>query len=161
MKTKTIEYKKQEKPIVVILEDNVTEMDEVVVTGYQEIKKTRMTGSVEVVTSKDIANKGYTSIEDVLKGQMAGVAVMNLSGRPGAQATIRIRGINSLTGDTDPIWIIDGMPLSGDVPEISMGGTEFQETVLTSGIGNIPPDDIESITVLKDAAATAIYGHGC
>ena len=158
MKTKTIEYKKQEKPIVVILEDNVTEMDEVVVTGYQEIKKTRMTGSVEVVTSKDIANKGYTSIEDVLKGQMAGVAVMNLSGRPGAQATIRIRGINSLTGDTDPIWIIDGMPLSGDVPEISMGGTEFQETVLTSGIGNIPPDDIESITVLKDAAATAIYG---
>ena len=50
------------------------------------------------------------------------------------------------------------MPLSGDVPEISMGGTEFQETVLTSGIGNIPPDDIESITVLKDAAATAIYG---
>ena len=103
MKTKTIEYKKQEKPIVVILEDNVTEMDEVVVTGYQEIKKTRMTGSVEVVTSKDIANKGYTSIEDVLKGQMAGVAVMNLSGRPGAQATIRIRGINSLTGDTDPI----------------------------------------------------------
>ena len=158
MKTKTIEYKKQEKPIVVILEDDVTEMDEVVVTGYQEIKKTRMTGSVEVVTSKDIANKGYTSIEDVLKGQMAGVAVMNLSGRPGAQATIRIRGINSLTGDTDPIWIIDGMPLSGDVPEISMGGTEFQETVLTSGIGNIPPDDIESITVLKDAAATAIYG---
>ena len=158
MKTKTIEYKKQEKPIVVILEDDVTEMDDVVVTGYQEIKKTRMTGSVEVVTSKDIANKGYTSIEDVLKGQMAGVAVMNLSGRPGAQATIRIRGINSLTGDTDPIWIIDGMPLSGDVPEISMGGTEFQETVLTSGIGNIPPDDIESITVLKDAAATAIYG---
>lgn len=52
---------------------------------------------------------------------------MNLSGRPGAQATIRIRGINSLTGDTDPIWIIDGMPLSEDVPEISMGGTEFQE----------------------------------
>ena len=53
------------------------------------------------------------------------------------------------------------MPLSGDVPEISMGGTEFQETVLTSGIGNIPPDDIESITVLKDAAATAIYAPRC
>ncbi len=158
MKVKDVVYKKQDKPLVVVLEESSTEMDEVVVTGYQEIKKERMTGSVEVVTSKDIANKGYTSVEDVLKGQMAGVAVMNISGRPGAQAQIRIRGINSLTGDTSPIWIVDGMPLTGNVPEISMGGTEFEETVLTSGIGNIPPDDIESITVLKDAAATAIYG---
>ena len=158
MRTRDIVYKQQNKSIIVILEDDMTEMDEVVVTGYQEIKKARMTGSVEVVTSKDIANKGYTSVTDVLKGQLAGVAAMNLSGRPGAQAQIRIRGINSLTGDTDPIWIVDGMPLSGDLPKVSMGGTEFQETILTSGIGNIPPDDIESITVLKDAAATAIYG---
>ena len=158
MKTKDVVYRAQEKPIVVVLEESATEVEEVIVTGYQEIKKERMTGSVEVVTSKDIANKGYTSVEDVLKGQMAGVAVMNLSGRPGAQARIRIRGINSLTGDTNPIWIVDGMPLTGNVPEVSMGGTEFEETVLTSGIGNIPPDDIESITVLKDAAATAIYG---
>lgn len=158
MKTKDVVYRAQAKPIVVVLEESATEVDEVIVTGYQEIKKERMTGSVEVVTSKDIANKGYTSVEDVLKGQMAGVAVMNLSGRPGAQARIRIRGINSLTGDTNPIWIVDGMPLTGNVPEVSMGGTEFEETVLTSGIGNIPPDDIESITVLKDAAATAIYG---
>ena len=158
MKTKDVVYRAQEKPIVVVLEESATEVEEVIVTGYQEIKKERMTGSVEVVTSKDIVNKGYTSVEDVLKGQMAGVAVMNLSGRPGAQARIRIRGINSLTGDTNPIWIVDGMPLTGNVPEVSMGGTEFEETVLTSGIGNIPPDDIESITVLKDAAATAIYG---
>ena len=158
MKTKDVVYRAQEKPIVVVLEESATEVEEVIVTGYQEIKKERMTGSVEVVTSKDIANKGYTSVEDVLKGQMAGVAVMNLSGRPGAQARIRIRGINSLTGDTNPIWIVDGMPLTGNEPEVSMGGTEFEETVLTSGIGNIPPDDIESITVLKDAAATAIYG---
>ena len=158
MKTKDVVYRAQEKPIVVVLEESATEVEEVIVTGYQEIKKERMTGSVEVVTSKDIVNKGYTSVEDVLKGQMAGVAVMNLSGRPGAQARIRIRGINSLTGDTNPIWIVDGMPLTGNVPEVSMGGTEFEGTVLTSGIGNIPPDDIESITVLKDAAATAIYG---
>ena len=158
MKTKDVVYRAQEKPIVVVPEESATEVEEVIVTGYQEIKKERMTGSVEVVTSKDIVNKGYTSVEDVLKGQMAGVAVMNLSGRPGAQARIRIRGINSLTGDTNPIWIVDGMPLTGNVPEVSMGGTEFEETVLTSGIGNIPPDDIESITVLKDAAATAIYG---
>ena len=159
MKTKDVVYRAQEKPIVVVLEESATEVEEVIVTGYQEIKKERMTGSVEVVTSKDIANKGYTSVEDVLKGQMAGVAVMNLSGRPGAQARIRIRGINSLTGDTNPIWIVDGMPLTGNVPEVSMGGTEFEETVLTSGIGNIPPDDIESINMLTGPSAAALYGN--
>lgn len=158
MKMKDVVYKKQNKPIVVVMEEDVNEMEEVVVTGYQEIKKERMTGSTETITSKDIMNKGYTSVEEILKGTMAGVTTMSISGRPGAQAQIRIRGINSLTGDSDPMWIVDGMPLQGDVPQVSMGGTEFQETVLTSGIGNIPPDDIESITVLKDAAATAIYG---
>ena len=158
MKMKDVVYKKQDKPIVVVMEEDVAQMDEVVVTGYQEIKKTRMTGAVEVVTAKDIVNKGYTSVEEVLKGTLAGVTTMSISGRPGAQAQIRIRGVNSLTGSSDPIWIVDGMPLQGDVPSVSMGGTEFQESVLTSGIGNIAPDDIESITVLKDAAATAIYG---
>lgn len=157
MKTRDVKYN-GEASLNVVMEDDVTEMDEVVVTGYQEIKKTRMTGSAETVTSKDIVNKGYRNVDDILKGQLPGVATMSLSGRPGAQAQVRIRGINSLTGDSDPMWIVDGMPMQGDVPEVSMGGTEFQETVLTSGIGNIPPDEIESITVLKDAAATAIYG---
>lgn len=144
--------------LILIMEKSAVEIDEVIVTGYQEISKTRMTGSVETITSKDISNKGYTSVSDILKGQMAGVSTMSVSGRPGASAEIRIRGINSLTGSSDPLWIVDGMPLQGDVPSISMGGTEFQQSVLTDGVGNIPPDDIESITVLKDAAATAIYG---
>lgn len=157
MEPQEITYKGQ-PDLKVVMKDASTQMDEVVVTGYQEIKKERMTGSTETITSKDIVNKGYTTIEEALKGSMAGVNTMSISGRPGAQAQIRIRGINSLTGSSDPMWIIDGMPLQGDVPEISMGGTEFQESVLTSGIGNIPPDDIESITVLKDAAATAVYG---
>ena len=77
MKTKDVVYRAQEKPIVVVLEESATEVEEVIVTGYQEIKKERMTGSVEVVTSNDIAKKGYTSEEDELKGQIAGVAVMN------------------------------------------------------------------------------------
>lgn len=144
--------------LILTMEKSAVEIDEVIVTGYQQISKTRMTGSVETVTSKDIANRGYTNVSDILKGQVAGLSSMNISGRPGAAAEIRIRGINSLTGSSEPMWIVDGMPLQGDVPSISMGGTEFQETVLTSGIGNISPDDIESITVLKDAAASAIYG---
>lgn len=157
MQTQEVKYN-GEASLRIILEEGSQKIEDVVVTGYQTISKERMTGAVDVITAKDIAFKGYTNVEDILKGQFAGVVTMSLSGRPGAQSSVRIRGINSLDGDINPIWIVDGMPLQGDVPEISMGGTEFQETVLTSGIGNIAPDEIESITILKDAAATAIYG---
>lgn len=157
MEKREITYKAQ-KDLKVVLKEVNSQMDEVVITGYQEVKKARMTGSVEVVTAKDIANKGYVSINDVLKGTLAGVTTMSISGRPGAEAQIRIRGVNSLTGNTDPIWIVDGMPLQGDLPSVGLGASSLQNSVLTSGVGNISPDDIESITILKDAAATAIYG---
>ena len=85
MKNKEITWNGQAL-LKVDMEEDVAEMEEVVVTGYQEIKKTRMTGAVEVVTAKDIANKGFTSIEDVLKGTLAGVTTMSITGRPGAQA---------------------------------------------------------------------------
>ena len=98
-------------------------------TGYQEIKKTRMTGAVVTVTAADIVNKGITSVEDALKGQLVGVSSMNTSGRPGSSAQIRIRGINSLTGNTSPIWILDGMPLQGDLPSAA-DGTSFESSVL-------------------------------
>ena len=162
MKTKEVVVDKNfEGVLTITLEEDVASLDEVQVisTGYQEIDKSKMTGAVEVVTAKDIANKGYTSIDQVLKGTLAGVSAMNISGRPGAQAQIRIRGVNSLTGDMEPIWIVDGMPLQGDLPStVGTGAMDLENTVLTSGIGNISPDDVESITILKDAAATAIYG---
>ncbi|NOU59608.1 SusC/RagA family TonB-linked outer membrane protein [Marinifilum caeruleilacunae] len=149
---------KNRKFLDIVLENDHSELSEVVVTGYQEIKKSRMTGSVETVTAADIVNKGITNVEDAIRGQLAGVSSMNLSGRPGSTSQIRIRGVNSLTGDADPIWILDGMPLQGDLPSVTTGGTDLQNSILTNGIGNISPDDIESITILKDAAATAIYG---
>lgn len=155
---KPVEVKYQGvNPVNVTLEEDAAQMDEVVVTGYQTIRKTRMTGATEVMTAADIVNKGFTSIDQVLRGQLAGVSTMNISGRPGADAQIRIRGINSLSGTADPIWIVDGMPLQGNLPELG-GSADLQNTVLTSGVGNISPDDIASITILKDAAATAIYG---
>lgn len=123
----------------IMMNENVGEMEEVVVTGYQTINKTRMTGAVEMVTAKDIANKGYASIGDVLRGTLAGVNTRNTSGKPGALPEIRIRGLNSLYGDMSPTWIVDGAPFYGN-------------------LNDIIPEDIESITVLKDAAATAIYG---
>ena len=150
-----------QKEMKVVLEEEITEMEQVNVisTGYYDIDKSKMTGAVEVVTAREIAGKGYTSIDEVLRGTLAGVSVMNVSGRPGAQAQIRIRGVNSLTGNMEPMWIVDGMPMQGNLPtSVGVGATDLENTVLTSGIGNISPDDVESITILKDAAAAAIYG---
>ena len=160
MKTIEVAYSGQ-KEMKVVLEEEITEMEQVNVisTGYYDIDKSKMTGAVEVVTAREIAGKGYTSIDEVLRGTLAGVSVMNVSGRPGAQAQIRIRGVNSLTGNMEPMWIVDGMPMRGNLPtSVGVGATDLENTVLTSGIGNISPDDVESITILKDAAAAAIYG---
>lgn len=156
MKSLDLKYK-GEKFLEVVLEEDAALMEEVVVTGYQTIKKTRMTGATEVLTAADIADRGFTSVDQVLRGELAGVSALSITGRPGADAQIRIRGINSLSGTSDPIWIVDGMPLQGNLPQLG-GGADLQNTVLTSGVGNISPDDIASITILKDAAATAVYG---
>lgn len=129
----------ENEEFTVTLEDDATGLEEVVVTGYQEIAKGKMTGAVETITAKDIANKGYNFIGDIIKGQLAGVNVRSISGEPGSRPEIRIRGINSISGSRDPMWIVDGMPMVGSLNDIN-------------------PDDIESITVLKDAAATAVYG---
>lgn len=155
MKSKEVKF--TGKDLSVVLEEDTAELEEVVVTGYQEIKKDRMTGSVKTITANSIRNKGVTSMDEVLEGSIAGITSI-ASGRPGEDAQITIRGVNSLSGSTAPIWIVDGMPLQGEIPNITVGANSLQNTILTSGIGNISPDDIKSITVLKDAAATAIYG---
>lgn len=147
-----------QEPMIVVMKEDRQNLDEVVVTGYQTIRKERMTGSVSVITAQKIAESGATSIDQVLRGQLPGVSVMNISGRPGEHAQIRIRGLNSISGNMDPIWIVDGMEMQGAVPTISVGGTNLQNTIFTDGIGNISPEDIKSITVLKDAAASALYG---
>lgn len=139
MKSHHLDLEKGKEFYRIMLEEDSQEIEEVVVTGYQTINKTRMTGAVEVVTAKDIANKGYASVGDVLRGSLAGVSTRNTSGKPGALPEIRIRGLNSLYGNKNPTWIVDGVPFYGDLDDLI-------------------PEDIESITVLKDAAATAIYG---
>lgn len=144
------------KPLTIVLEDADNSISEVVVTGYQDVRRPRMTGSVSVIKSSDIAKMDVRSMDKVLRGTMSGV-VASYNGRPGADATIRVRGANSITGNTDPIWIVDGMPLNGMAPSVS-NSSDLQRLVTQTGIGDIPPSDIESITVLKDAAATAIYG---
>lgn len=145
--------------IRVYMEEEVNEMDEVVVTGYQDIRKDRVTGSVTVITAKELENSAFKSIDQILEGKVAGLYSFTTSGAPGTRANVRIRGDNSISGNKEPLWVVDGLPLQGGVASINvLNAGNIQESVLDHGVGNLSPADIESITILKDAAASAIYG---
>ena len=142
--------------ITVVMEEDAAELEEVVVTGMETIKKDYMTGSASVITAKDLRTQGITSIDRVLEGTIAGLNSTTVSGAPGTRAQITIRGENNLSGNTEPLWIVDGLPLLSGVPENNTG--DYAGTIMQDGVGNIMPEDIESISILKDASAAAIYG---
>ncbi|MFH6996625.1 SusC/RagA family TonB-linked outer membrane protein [Flavobacterium sp. FlaQc-57] len=139
------------------LKPDVSELKEVVITGYQKIEKRKLTSAVAKVDMADIKQAGVASLDQMLIGQVAGVAVTQQTGSPGTIAKIRIRGTASLSGAQDPLWVLDGLPLEGnDVPK---NYDKDNIDVLTNfSIAGLNPDDIKDITILKDAAATAIYG---
>lgn len=145
-----------EQFLSVVLEEDVAELDEVVVTGMETIKRDHMTGSASVITAKDLRAQGISSIDRILEGTIAGLNSTTLSGAPGTRAKITIRGENNLTGRTEPLWIVDGLPLMSGVPENNTG--DYAGSIMQDGVGNIMPEDIESVTILKDASAAAIYG---
>ena len=124
----------------------------VVSNGFQSRKQIASVGSISTVTAKDLENSGITTFDKALAGKMPGVYVRSVSGRPGETGQIIIRGVNTLTGNVSPLYILDGMPLQGDEVSGNMN------SLITNGIGNIPPENIESITILKDATAASIYG---
>lgn len=136
-------------------EDN--QLNEVVVTGYQKIEKRKLTSAIATVKMEDIQQAGVASVDQLLSGQVAGVAVTTETGSPGGPSKIRIRGTASLSGPQDPLWVIDGLPLEGnDVPNFS--DKDNIDQLQNFSIAGLNPNDIEDITILKDAAATAIYG---
>ena len=144
----------------VTLEENSAQLDQVVVTGYQRTTKRRTTGSVATVSSEELKGKPLANLDMLLQGKVAGMDVKALSGRPGETAKVRIRGTNTITGNADPLWVVDGVPLQKDIPSISstqVRAGDFND-IFANGISGINPNDIESITVLKDASAAAIYG---
>ncbi len=142
------------------LEDDSSVLDQVVVTGYQRTTKKRTTGSVAVLSAEDLKGAPTANLDMLMQGKIAGVDVKALSGRPGESAKVRIRGTNTITGNADPLWVVDGVPLQKDIPSISSSqirAGDFND-IFTNGISGINPNDIESVTVLKDASAAAIYG---
>ena len=125
--------------IDVVLEADIALLEEFVVTGYGTQKRTDLTGSVSSVKSKDINAFPTTNAMQALSGRAPGVEVIQTTGAPGAEVSLRIRGTNSVQGSNEPLYVIDGFPYSGNPT-------------------NLNPSDIESIEILKDASATAIYG---
>ena len=123
----------------VLLEEDASVLDEIVIIGYGTTTKQSFTGTAVTVSSESIDAKAVSNIAQALIGEAAGVTVTRTSGKPGAGATIRIRGFASIEGNRAPLYVVDGVPFNGDTNAIN-------------------PNDIESTTILKDASATAIYG---
>ena len=141
----SIGYKTVEVPMTgaavldVVLHPDTEMLEETIVVAYGTATRSSFTGSAASVDSEKLAERAVANVTGALSGQMSGVQVVQSSGRPGSGATIRIRGMGSMSASNDPLYILDGVPYDG-------------------AIENINPADIESMTVLKDAAANAIYG---
>ncbi|KAA6345902.1 TonB-dependent receptor SusC [termite gut metagenome] len=158
-----IGYADQEHPVnsrtiinVTLKESNVG-LDEVVVVGYGTVKKRDLTGAVASVSSEQLKGRSYSNAMQSLAGQMSGVQVLQVSGAPGFAPSIKVRGSSSINSGTNPLYVIDGVPL--DDPSQSTGqdtGDSF--TANRNPMNFINPNDIESIEVLKDASSAAIYG---
>jgi TonB-linked SusC/RagA family outer membrane protein len=140
--------------IAVVLQESEAALSEVVVIGYGTVKKSDVTGSVVSIKSDDLKAVPVTSFDQALQGRAAGVQVVQSTGAPGGETNIRIRGTSSVNASSEPLYVIDGMLINGDGGEMSVGGRGPRIGALST----INPGDIESIEILKDASATAIYG---
>lgn len=132
--------------INISMQEDTQLLDEVVVIGYGSQLKEDISGSVASVNTEALETIPQVSIDQMIQGRAAGVSVTTNSGQPGSSVSVRIRGINSISGSSEPLYILDGVPVSGD----GGGGV--------SPLASINPNDIQSVDILKDASATAIYG---
>lgn len=140
-------------------------MDEVVVTGYQAVKKKAMAGSYSKVDADELVMTGSQTLEQMLQGKLPGVMVINQSGLTGTRQKVRVRGTSTLVGNADPVWVVDGIiqqdPLPFSTSELTNIGDDNMDMIknfVGGAIAWLNPNDIQDITVLKDASATAIYG---
>jgi TonB-linked SusC/RagA family outer membrane protein len=143
----------------IVLEPDANTLQEVVVTGMTKIDKRLFTGSSAHLQAADVKLDGIAEVSRGLEGRVAGVSVMNVSGTFGATPKILIRGATSISGDSNPLWVVDGVIIE-NVVEVSADqiASGDAETILSSAVAGLNADDIETWDVLKDAAATSIYG---
>ena len=161
MKTKTVAYKSRPKTgeWLITMEEDLLEMDEVVVTGYTTLSRRETASAVSQIKADDVMLNSKSSIDQMLIGQIPGMTIVQTSGEPSATPKIRIRGISSITSSKAPVWVLDGViledPVNVDYSQINGDDAAY---LIGNAIAGINPRDIETITVLKDASATAIYG---
>lgn len=144
-----------ETVINVVLESSAQLLKDVVVVAYGTVKKSDLTGSVSSVSSEELTRTAPTSLDQALQGRAAGVQVTQVSGRPGGETSIRIRGSSSINAGNEPLYVVDGMLITSDNGQTNAGGTAGSGL---NGLSSINPGDIERIEILKDASATALYG---
>jgi len=145
----------KQQALSVSMSKQSSDLNEVIVIGYGTSKKSDLTGSVASITGEDIKKIPVTSFDQALQGRAAGVQVTQLSGKPGAETSIRIRGTSSINAGNEPLYVIDGMLVSSDGGDLTTGA---QRGPRIGALSSINPSDIESIEILKDASSTAIYG---
>lgn len=152
--TQEVEIGNQTTLDVQLLSD-VQSLSEVVVVGYGTQRKSDLTGSISSIKGEDIQKMPVTSLDQALQGRAPGVQITQTSGQPGGGVSVRIRGSNSITAGNEPLYVIDGMPIYNDNSTVNAGVTQSDGQ---NPLATINPQNIESIEVLKDASATAIYG---
>lgn len=139
--------------IDVVLQSDVKALSEAVVIGYGVEQKALLTGSVGIIKAESLKDIPVSTVDGIMQGQTAGVQVVQNSGTPGSELSVRIRGTSSISGSSQPLYVIDGIPVTtGDFAQVGYEGQGI------NALSDLNPGDIESISVLKDAAAAAIYG---
>lgn len=154
--------------ISVTMVEDQKRIDEVVVVGYGTQRKKDLTGSISRVSGDDIIQPSVASFDQMLQGKVAGVQISQTTGAPGGNVNVLVRGVSSITGGNQPLYVIDGFPIGsggGGSNMLSFGGNTYSSAGMANNTQNrinplssINPSDIESIEILKDASATAIYG---
>ncbi len=142
-----------QKVIDIVMAEDKINLGEVVVVGYGTDSKKLISGSIAVVSNDKLQNIPNKTLDGVLAGQAAGISINPNSGTPGGQASIKMRGGSSINASNEPLFVIDGIPIiTGSYGQVGMSGQEI------SALADINPNDIETVSILKDASATAIYG---
>ena len=141
------------EPITVSLKEIVNNLDEVIITGYTQTKRAAVTSAVSKVSSEELSKVSSTTITEKLQGQVPGLLISNSSGVPGASVLVRLRGATSINAGNDPLYVVDGVFVNSEsLQSHGLGGQ------VSNALSDLNSEDIESVSVLKDANATAIYG---
>ena len=149
---------KEQNNILVTLDQDVSELEEVVVIGYGTVLKKDLTGSVASVKVSETISRQSTTVDQLLQGRAAGVQVTQNAANPGSGISVRIRGTSSLRGNNEPLYVVDGIIISSASEDVVATGGNNTGQEQQNGLNGINPRDIEDIQILKDASATAIYG---